>query len=83
MSFEEQLVNLEEEEIFGQEKEIELEGSKILEHLEYLHNLLRDVADNLTAKETITHEEAKLIDKEQMEVIQHLGEMLKLISRNK
>lgn len=80
MSFEEQLYNLNEEEIFGKEEAQVVEGSDLLKHLAYLGKLLGEVADAITARETMLKEDMQIIDQAQIEAIRQLGEILDTIN---
>lgn len=77
LSFEEQLFNLREEEIFGKdEKKVEVEGSKVLEHCGFLSKLLNDLSEAINNKEKMLEEDIQLIDKTQLECIEKLGDIL-------
>lgn len=83
MNFAEELLKLNEEEIFGKQKSIDIEESNIMKNLGTLENMLIDAMDSLKERDVLLYEDAEQISKSQFEAMEKLGDVLEKIKKYK
>lgn len=76
MSFEEQLLSLNEEELFGKQNAIPIEQSEVIQNMARLSNMLQDGIGILKQKDMLLYEDAQDISQMQSEIFERLGSML-------
>ncbi len=78
MNFAEELLNLDEEEIFGKQKSVDIEESDVMKNLGTLANMIMETIDSLKKRKFLLCEDAEQISEIQLEAIEKLGELEKV-----
>lgn len=81
MKLEEELLRLNEEELFGTVKSIPVEQSEVLKNFALLSKSIREAIDTLTNRDNLLYEDAEQISSMQNECMKCLGEMQEIIEK--
>lgn len=74
--FEEGLIRLREEELFGKRNSIKVEGSDFMGNMGEIGKTVQDIIDGYTSKGYILCEDLDFFDETQMDCIKQLGDIL-------
>ena len=80
-SFEKELIELNEEEIFGRLEKIEIEESEVIRNMKELINLIKETMEILIKKGTILYKDAEDIRKMIMIIFQDYGDILAVVEK--
>lgn len=81
MKLEEQLIILNEEEIFGKIHSVDIEESDVMKNLGTLANMINEAIENLRTRDRLLYEDAEEIVAMQMECMKWLGDILGKIEK--
>lgn len=81
MKLEEQLIRLNEEEIFGKIHSIDIEESDVMKNLGTLANMINEAIENLRTRDRLLYEDAEEIVAMEMECMKWLGDILGKIEK--
>lgn len=81
MKLEEQLIRLNEEQIFGNIHSVDIEQSYIMKNLGTLGNMINEAIDNLRILDRLLYEDTEEIVAMQMECMKWLGDILGKIEK--
>lgn len=81
MNFEKELIELNEEEIFGRLEKIEIEESEVIRNMKELINLIKETMEILIKKGTILYKDAEDIRKMIMIIFQDYGDILAVVEK--
>ena len=81
MRLEEQLIRLNEEEIFGKVHSVDIEESDVMKNLGTLGNMINEAVENLKGCNRLLHEDAEAITKLEMESMKWLGAILEKLQK--
>lgn len=83
MNFAEELLKLNEEELFGKQKSIDIEESDVMKNLGTLANMILEAMDCLKERDVLLYEDAQQISRSQFEAMEKLGDILEKINKYK
>lgn len=83
MNFAEELLKLNEEELFGKQKSIDIEESDVMKNLGTLANMILEAIDCLKERDVLLYEDAQQISRSQFEAMEKLGDILEKINKYK
>ncbi len=83
MDFAEELLKLNEEELFGKQKSIDIEESDVMKNLGTLANMILEAMDCLKERDVLLYEDAQQISRSQFEAMEKLGDILEKINKYK
>jgi len=81
MKLEEQLIRLNEEEIFGKIHSIDIEESDVMKNLGTLANMINEAIENLRTRDRLLYEDSEDIVAMEMECMKWLGDILGKIEK--
>jgi hypothetical protein len=81
MKLEEQLIRLNEEEIFGKEHSVDIEESDVMKNLGTLGNMINEAVENLRGCNRLLYEDAEALTKLEMESMKWLGAILEKLQK--
>lgn len=81
MKLEEELIKLNEEEIFGREKVVEIEKSEVIKNMRELISLIEEIMNILIKRGTIFYKDAEEIRKMTMIIFQDFGDILEVLEK--
>ncbi len=81
MKLEEELIKLNEEEIFGREKVVEIEKSEVIKNMRELISLIEEIMNILIKRGTILYKDAEEIRKMTMLIFQDFGDILEVVEK--
>lgn len=81
MKLEEELICLNEEEIFGKVHSVDVEESDVIKNLGTLGNMINEAIDKLKSRDRILYEDAEEIAGMQIETMKWLGNILDKIEK--
>lgn len=81
MKLEEQLIRLNEEEIFGKVHSIDIEESDVMKNLGTLANMINEAIENLRTRDRLLYEDLEEIVTIEMECMKWLGDILGKIEK--
>lgn len=83
MDFAEELLKLNEEELFGKQKSIDIEESDVMKNLGTLANMILEAMDCLKERDVLLYEDAQQISRSQFEAMEKIGDILEKINKYK
>ena len=83
MDFAEELLKVNEEELFGKQKSIDIEESDVMKNLGTLANMILEAMDCLKERDVLLYEDAQQISRSQFEAMEKLGDILEKINKYK
>lgn len=81
MKLEEELIKLNEEEIFGREEVVEIEKSEVIKNMRELISLIEEIMNILIKRGTIFYKDAEEIRKMTMLIFQDFGDILEVVEK--
>ena len=81
MKLEEELIRLDEEELFGKQKSVSTEQSDLLKNLAYIGNMIVEANDIIEARDTILYDDAVTISKFQKMCLEDIGCILDVLRK--
>lgn len=81
MKLEEQLIRLNEEEIFGKVHSVDIEESDVMKNLGTLGNMINEAVENLKGCGRLLYEDAEELTKLEMESMKWLGSILEKLQK--
>ena len=81
MKLEEQLIRLNEEEIFGKIHSVDIEESDVMKNLGILGNMINEAVENLRGCNRLLYEDAEVLTKLEMESMKWLGAILEKLQK--
>jgi len=81
MKLEEQLIRLNEEEIFGKIHSVDIEESDVMKNLGTLANMINEAIENLRTRDRLLYEDSEDIVAMEMECMKWLGDILGKIEK--
>lgn len=81
MKLEEELIKLNEEEIFGREEVVEIEKSEVIKNMRELISLTEEIMNILIKRGTIFYKDAEEIRKMTMLIFQDFGDILEVVEK--
>lgn len=81
MKLEEQLIRLNEEEIFGKIHSVDIEESDVMKNLGTLANMINEAIENLKTRDRLLYEDSEEIVAMEMECMKWLGDILGKIEK--
>lgn len=81
MKLEEELIKLDEEDLFGKQKSISTEQSDLLKNLSYIGNMIVETNDIISSRDTILYDDAVTISKFQRMCSEDLGCILDVLRK--
>lgn len=75
------MLQLDEEELFGKVKSIDIEQSDILKNLGTLSNMIQEAIDCLKNKDRVLYEDAEQISNIRMEAMKNIGDIIGKIEK--
>ena len=76
-------MKLNEEELFGKQKSIDIEESDVMKNLGTLANMILEAMDCLKERDVLLYEDAQQISRSQFEAMEKLGDILEKINKYK
>lgn len=83
MNFAEELLKLNEEELFGKQKSIDIEESDVMKNLGTLANMILEAMDSLKERDVLLYEDAQQISRSQFEAMEKIGDILEKVNKYK
>lgn len=81
MKLEEELIKLDEEDLFGKQKSVSTEQSDVLKNLAYIGNMIVEAHDIIEARDTILYDDAVTISKFQKMCLEDIGCILDVLRK--
>lgn len=81
MKLEEQLIKLNEKEIFGKVHSVNIEESDVMKNLGILGNMINEAVENLRGCNRLLYEDAEALTKLEMESMKWLGAILEKLQK--
>lgn len=81
MKFEEQLIRLNEDEIFGKVHSVDIEESDVMKNLGTLANMINEAVETLRGCNRLLYEDAEDLAKMEMECMKWIGAILEKIEK--
>jgi len=81
LKLEEELIRLDEEDLFGKQKSVSTEQSDLLQNLAYIRNMIVEANDIIEARDTILYDDAVTISKFQKMCSEDLGCILDVLQK--
>lgn len=81
MKLEEQLIRLNEDEIFGKVHSVDIEESDVMKNLGTLGNMINEAVENLRGCSRLLYEDAEALTKLEMESMKWLGAILEKLQK--
>lgn len=81
MKLEEQLIRLNEDEIFGKVHSVDIEESDVMKNLGTLANMINEAIENLKTRDRLLYEDAEALTKLEMECMKWLGAILEKLQK--
>ena len=81
MKLEEELIKLDEEDLFGKRKSVSTEQSDLLKNLAYIGNMILEAHDIIDSRDTILYDDAVTISKFQKMCLEDIGCILDVLRK--
>ena len=81
MKLEEELIKLDEEDLFGKRKSVSTEQSDLLKNLAYIGNMILEAHDIIESRDTILYDDAVTISKFQKMCLEDIGCILDVLRK--
>ncbi len=81
MKLEEQLIRLNEDEIFGKVHSVDIEESDVMKNLGTLANMINEAVETLRGCDRLLYEDAEALEKMEMECMKWIGAILEKIEK--
>lgn len=81
MKLEEQLIRLNEDEIFGKVHSVDIEESDVMKNLGTLANMINEAVETLRGCDRLLYEDAETLAKMEMECMKWIGAILEKIEK--